>query len=255
MVHSGLALNTGGATGNIDHMLAVGNGHAAMTMKASGVLGTVKQVLESGQYSDGEDRHRAAAVDCTVAVACRWATGRCGSAKAASPANARRRLAVHQVSRVAEQQASLAVEGGYAPIRSDATKVPVLAQRWRTEPIYRVSYDQLTTGAENAATAGSLIGDYQGVRDAVKDGMLVDAHRRAVTRGGAAEGAARSRHRDQGLQRPPRRRLTTHCVDLPDHDAFGYLSSPASRFGRGGCSLARAVEGIPPPGRVVTGCG
>ena len=46
MVRSGLALNTGGATGNIDHMLAVGNGNAAMTMEASGVLGTVKQVLE-----------------------------------------------------------------------------------------------------------------------------------------------------------------------------------------------------------------
>ena len=50
--------------------------------------------------------------------------------------------------------------------------MPELAQRWRAEPIYRVSYDQLTTGEENAATAGSLIGDYQGVRDGVKDGML-----------------------------------------------------------------------------------
>ncbi len=50
--------------------------------------------------------------------------------------------------------------------------MPALAQKWAAEPIYRVSYDQLTTGAENASTAGSLIGDYQGVRDAVKDGML-----------------------------------------------------------------------------------
>ena len=48
----------------------------------------------------------------------------------------------------------------------------MLARKWAAEPIYRVSYDQLTTGAENAATAGSLIGDYQGVRDAIKDGML-----------------------------------------------------------------------------------
>ncbi len=71
-----------------------------------------------------------------------------------------------------EQQASLAVAGGFAPIRADATTVPVLAQKWAAEPIYRVSYDQLTTGAEDASTAGSLIGDYQGVRDAVKDGML-----------------------------------------------------------------------------------
>ena len=71
-----------------------------------------------------------------------------------------------------EEQASLAVEGGFAPIRSDATTVPALVKKWAAEPIYRVSYDQLTTGAEDASTAGSLIGDYQGVRDAVKDGML-----------------------------------------------------------------------------------
>ena len=48
----------------------------------------------------------------------------------------------------------------------------MLAQRWAAEPIYRVSYDQLTTGAEDAATAGTLLGNYQGVRDAVKDGMI-----------------------------------------------------------------------------------
>jgi hypothetical protein len=51
-------------------------------------------------------------------------------------------------------------------------QVPALAQKWAAEPFYRVSYDQLTAGAEDASTAGSLIGDYQGVRDAVKDGLL-----------------------------------------------------------------------------------
>ena len=171
MVDSGLALNTGGATGNIDHMLAVGNGDAAMTMEASGVLGTVKQVLESGQYS-------------TVKIATAplpsinggggvpAGDGSLWISKSASP---EKRAAAWQFIKYlasAREQASLAVEGGYAPIRSDATKVPELAQRWRAEPIYRVSYDQLTTGEENAATAGSLIGDYQGVRDGVKDGML-----------------------------------------------------------------------------------
>jgi len=72
----------------------------------------------------------------------------------------------------ARLQASLAVEGGFAPVRTDATTVPALQQKWAAEPYFKVSYDQLTTGAENASTAGSLIGDYQGVRDAVKDGML-----------------------------------------------------------------------------------
>ena len=88
------------------------------------------------------------------------------------PRSAPRRGSSSSTSRRPKQQASLAVEGGYAPIRSDATKVPALQEKWAAEPIYRVGYDQLTTGPENAATAGSLIGDYQGVRDAVKDGML-----------------------------------------------------------------------------------
>ncbi len=171
MVKSGLALNTGGATGNIDHMLAVGTGDAAMTMEASGVLGTVKQVLESGQYSTVRigtaplpSLNGGGGVP--VGDGSLWIT------KAASPE--KRAAAWQFVKYLASpaEQASLAVEGGYAPIRSDATRVPALEQRWTAEPIYRVSYDQLTTGAEDAATAGSLIGDYQGVRDAVKDGML-----------------------------------------------------------------------------------
>jgi sn-glycerol 3-phosphate transport system substrate-binding protein len=171
MVRDGLALNTGGAVGNIDHMLAIGTGDAAMTMEASGVLGTVKQVLESGQYKTV--KIGAAPLPSLrggggvpVGDGSLWLT------KAASPA--RRAAAWQFVKYLAspEQQASLAVAGGYAPIRADATEIGVLVERWAQEPIFRVSYDQLTTGPEDAATAGSLIGDYQGVRDAVKNGLL-----------------------------------------------------------------------------------
>ena len=51
MVRSGLALNTGGSVGNIDHLIAVGTGTAAMAIEGSGVLGNVKQAFASGQYS------------------------------------------------------------------------------------------------------------------------------------------------------------------------------------------------------------
>jgi sn-glycerol 3-phosphate transport system substrate-binding protein len=171
MVRRGLALNTGGATGNIDHMLAIGSGDAAMTMEASGVLGTVKQVLEQGQYKTvriGTAPLPSISGGGGVPVG----DGSLWISKASAPV---KRAAAWQFVKFlasAEQQASLAVEGGFAPIRSDATTIPTLAQKWAREPYFRVSYDQLTTGAEDAATAGSLIGDYQGVRDAVKDGML-----------------------------------------------------------------------------------
>ncbi len=171
MVRSGLALNTGGATGNIDHMLAVGTGDAAMTIEASGVLGTVKQVLEEGQYKTvriGTAPLPSIEGGGGVPVG----DGSLWISKASSPAKRAAAWQFIKYMAAPEQQASLAVEGGFAPIRADATTIPVLAKKWAAEPIYRVSYDQLTTGAEDPSTAGSLIGDYQGVRDAIKDGML-----------------------------------------------------------------------------------
>jgi sn-glycerol 3-phosphate transport system substrate-binding protein len=171
MVDSKLALNTGGAVNNIDHMLAIGQGDAAMAMEASGVLGTVKEVLESGQYKTVRIATAPLpSIDGGGGVPA--GDGSLWISKASSPE--RRAAAWHFIKYLSspELQASLAVSGGYAPIRSDATTVPALAKKWTDEPYFRVAYDQLTTGEENASTAGSLIGDYQGVRDAVKDGML-----------------------------------------------------------------------------------
>ena len=171
MVKSKLALNTGGAQNNIDHMLAIGKGDAAMTMEASGVLGTVKQVLESGQYKTVQiDTAPLPSIAGGGGVPA--GDGSLWISKSASP---EKRAAAWQFIKYlvsAQLEASLAVEGGYAPVRTDATTVPALQRKWAAEPYFKVSYDQLTTGAENASTAGSLIGDYQGVRDAVKDGML-----------------------------------------------------------------------------------
>jgi hypothetical protein len=40
---------------------------------------------------------------------------------------------------------------------------------WAQNPSYKVAYDQLANGPTNAATSGSVIGNYTGVRDAVRD--------------------------------------------------------------------------------------
>jgi sn-glycerol 3-phosphate transport system substrate-binding protein len=171
MVDRKLALNTGGAVNNIDHMLAIGQGDAAMTMEASGVLGTVKQVLERGQYKNVHiDTAPLPSIDGGGGVPA--GDGSLWLSKASAPET---RAAAWQFVKYlssAELQAALAVAGGYAPVRTDATAVPALQQKWAAEPYFRVAYDQLTTGEEDASTAGSLIGDYQGVRDAVKDGLL-----------------------------------------------------------------------------------
>jgi sn-glycerol 3-phosphate transport system substrate-binding protein len=131
----------------------------------------VKQVLEQGQYKTVRIG-TAALPSITGGGGVPVGDGSLWISKSASPEA--RGAAWQFIKYLAspEEQASLSVSGGFAPIRSDATTVPDLAKKWAAEPIYRVSYDQLTTGAEDPSTAGSLIGDYQGVRDAVKDGML-----------------------------------------------------------------------------------
>ena len=46
---------------------------------------------------------------------------------------------------------------------------------WAEKPNYKVAYDQLLNGPTNPATSGSVIGNYVGVRDAVRE-----AHRRSL---------------------------------------------------------------------------
>jgi ABC-type glycerol-3-phosphate transport system substrate-binding protein len=48
-----------------------------------------------------------------------------------------------------------------------ATKQPILADKWAQSPNYKVAYDQLVNGPNNAATSGPVIGAYQAVRDAI----------------------------------------------------------------------------------------
>jgi sn-glycerol 3-phosphate transport system substrate-binding protein len=172
MVKSGLALDTGGATGNFDHLLAIGQGKAAMTMEASGILGTVKQALEQGSQYRSVRIGVAPLPSINGGGGVPVGDGSLWISKSAAPAT--RGAAWQFIKYLAspEEQASVAVEGGFAPIRPDATTVPALVKEWAAEPFYRVSYDQLTTGAENASTAGTLVGDYQGLRDGIKDGLL-----------------------------------------------------------------------------------
>ncbi|GIU88313.1 MAG: ABC transporter substrate-binding protein [Acidimicrobiia bacterium] len=185
MVESGLALDTGGAPGNFDHMLAVGTGEAAMAIEASGVLGIVRDVLESGQYPGV----RIAAAPLPALRPGGGVPVGDGALWIPQDAAAPRRGAAWQLVKFlasAEQQAALAVAGGYAPVREDATEVPALVEKWRTDPIFRVAYDQLVSGPADEASVGSLIGDYQGVRDAVRNAMTAMLDGRATPEEAAA---------------------------------------------------------------------
>ena len=79
---------------------------------------------------------------------------------------------------------------------------------WEANPSYKVAYDQLLNGPTNVATAGSVIGNYTGVRDALRD-----AENSMFLNGTDPKAALKSAQteRDGGdrrLQQPTRRRLT-----------------------------------------------
>jgi len=171
MVKSGLALNTGSDPNSIDHLLAIGTGNAAMTFEASGVIGPIEAVLNSGQYKGT----RVATAPLPALTTGGGVPVGDGSLWISSHSSLAKRAAAWRFIQYLdspEEQASLAAEGGYVPVRASATHLPVLANRWTEDPNYRVGYTQLTQGTLSNANVGSLIGDYQGVRNAVTDGLV-----------------------------------------------------------------------------------
>jgi len=189
MVRSGLALDTGADPASIDHLLALATGGAAMTLEASSAIGPAEAVLGTGQYK-GVEIATAPLPALTSGGGVPVGDGSLWLPAKSSPEKRAAAWRLIQFLETPEEQASLAAAAGYVPVRMSATKLPVLATRWGQDPNYRVPYDQLTTGTLSNANIGSLIGDYQGVRDAVRDG-LVQMLRNGMAPADAAALAAR----------------------------------------------------------------
>jgi sn-glycerol 3-phosphate transport system substrate-binding protein len=172
MVKSGLAVNTGSQANNYDHVFAVGNGNAAMTFEASGVLGPAANVLASGQFPNVE-----AGVGPLPALQSGGAVpvgdGSLWIPKHSSPE--KRAAAWEFIKFLSDpaRQAELSVgsSGGYIPVRKSSVDEPALQQLWSQKPYLRVPYDQLESGPTTPATVGSVIGNFQGFRDAERDGL------------------------------------------------------------------------------------
>ena len=170
-----LLLNTGSAENSIDHYLAVANGQVAMTIDTSAALGTIFNLLESGQYPDV--KLGAAALPGPkspdggplVGGAALYIVNKSAPEKQAAAYDFAKWLAQP------EQQSAWAAATGYIPISQQATTLEPLTTAWANRPELKVAYDQLLSGPENDATAGPVIGPYgsagQGVRGAVIDSI------------------------------------------------------------------------------------
>jgi sn-glycerol 3-phosphate transport system substrate-binding protein len=186
MVDSGLAVNTGKPEGNIDNLLAIGNDNAAMTIDTSANLGTITQVLGSGQFPN-----------VTIGAApMPGPTGKGGVLVGGaalyivkSIAKAKQDAAWQYIKYLVdpEQQATWGAGTGYVPLRKSATELPAIQELWDAHPEYKVAYDQLVTGVNNDATAGPVIGPYQEIRDGVIDELTA-----MLTQGKSAKAAVKS---------------------------------------------------------------
>ena len=107
----------------------------------------------------------------------------------------------------AGEQATWAVGTGYVPIRKTRRRARTMKDYWAKNPGYKVAYDQLLSGPDSIATAGSVIGP----------NIEVQRHRarrreQHVPRGRRSEVRDRPRPR----RRPPPRSSTTTPGSAPD---------------------------------------
>jgi sn-glycerol 3-phosphate transport system substrate-binding protein len=169
MVQQGLArTNPTEGPSAFDNLLGIGNGNFGMTIDTSAALGTIQQVLSSGQYPDVElgvapmpgPKGKGGVL---VGGAANYIV------KKSSPEKQAAAWLFAKFLNEPESQADWAVGTGYVPIRQSAANLPQVQQLWAATPGFKVAYDQLVSGIANTATAGPVIGDYQGVRDVVLD--------------------------------------------------------------------------------------
>lgn len=167
MVDSGLAVtNEAEGASAFDNLLSIGADNTAMTIDTSAALGTITQVLEGGQFPNAElgvgpmpgPEGKGGVL---VGGAALYISNQSEPAQQAAAWEYLKFL------NEPETQAAWGAGTGYVPIRESATELPAIQEIWARIPGYKVAYDQLLTGVENTATAGPVIGDYEGVRDAV----------------------------------------------------------------------------------------
>ena len=170
MVQDGLATtNPDLGTGSFDNLLGIQSGSHAMAFETSAALGTIKSVLSGGSAPDVE-----------LGVAPFPSSGPKKGGVAVSggalfmvnKSAPEKQAAAWKFLKFLDSTESLttwAIGTGYIPIRKTSANSTEMQQYWQQNPEFKVAYDQLATGPITVATSGSVIGNYTGVRDAMRD--------------------------------------------------------------------------------------
>src|SRR5215207_205814 len=171
MVKDGLATtNADLGTGNFDNLLGIQSGSHAMAFDTSAALGTISAVLSGGSAPD---------VDLGVApfpAPGKKATGGAlvsgGALYMVNKSAPQKQAAAWKFLKFLDDPKNMttwAIGTGYLPILKASAASPEMQQYWQENPEYKIAYDQLLDGPTNVATSGSVIGNYTGARDALRD--------------------------------------------------------------------------------------
>jgi sn-glycerol 3-phosphate transport system substrate-binding protein len=183
MVDDKLLVGTGSQEGNIDDFLAVANSSAAMTIQTSAGLGTITQVLTSGQFPNVDlGVGQLPGPDGTGGALVGGAALYITAGENATPETQAAAWDFAKFVNTPQSQSTWSAGTGYIPIRKTAETLEPLVARWKESPYYKIAYDQLLEGEENVATAGPVIGPY-GARGEGVRGAVIDALDKVMTQG------------------------------------------------------------------------
>jgi ABC-type glycerol-3-phosphate transport system substrate-binding protein len=163
-----------------------------MTLETSAALGTVTQLLAGGKYANVKLGISAFPVYSTSVHGGVEPGG--GGVFISNKVPAIDQAASWQfLSYLMNTQsvATWAAGTGYIPVRKSSTQTATVQKLWATSPGYKVAYDEINNGANDAATSGSVIGPYADVRTDVLNAEI-SMYTQGVSPAAAVKAAAQS---------------------------------------------------------------
>ncbi len=148
-----------------DNLLGIGSGKYGMTIETSAALGTVTQLLAGGQYSNvklgiGPFPVYSSSVKGGIEPG---GSGVYISDKVPAIDQAAAWMYLSYLCNT-QSQATWAAGTGYIPVRKSSASTATVQHLWTTSPGYKVAYNEINNGVNDAATQGSVIGPYEDVR-------------------------------------------------------------------------------------------
>jgi sn-glycerol 3-phosphate transport system substrate-binding protein len=166
LVASGDAVtNPSSGPSEFDNLLGIGSGKYGMTIDSSADLGTVTQLLSSGQYPNvkiGLGPFPVLSSSQKGGIEPGGSGVYISSKVPALEQAASWEYLAYLCS--TQSQATWAAGTGYIPVRKSSAKTAAIQHLWVTSPGYKVAYNEILGGVNTAATSGSVIGPYADVR-------------------------------------------------------------------------------------------